>query len=121
MYEVAAWSTRGSLTLKIPASIYGYASAVREGASLTVSASTLDDILQDEASIHLIKIDVEGAELDVLKGAQSTLCRMRYMVLELSRSACEVLRVLLDAGFACKRARFTTYILCERREREGDS
>jgi FkbM family methyltransferase len=120
VYEVAAWSTRGSLTLKILASMYGYASAVREGASVTVDASTLDDILRDEASIHLIKIDVEGAELDVLKGAQSTLCRTRYMVLELSRSAREVLRMLLDAGFACKRARFATYILCERREREGD-
>lgn len=114
VYEVAAWSTRGSLTLKIPASMYGYASAVREGASVTVCASTLDDILQDEASIHLIKIDVEGAELDVLKGAQSVLRRTRYVVLELSRNAGEVLKVLRDAGFVCKKARFTTYIFCER-------
>ena len=118
--EVAAWSARGRLVLKIPASMYGYASAVREGASVTVDASTLDDILRDESSIQLIKIDVEGAELEVLRGAQSVLRRTRYVVLELSRNASEVLKMLLGAGFTCRKARFTTYILCERREREGD-
>ena len=112
--EVAAWSARECLTLKIPASMYGYASVVREGTSVTVVASTLDDILRDETWIHLIKIDVEGAELEVLKGARSVLRRTRYVILELSRNAREVLRELLDAGFACKKARFGTYILCAR-------
>jgi len=114
VYEVAAWSTRGSLTLKIPASMYGCASAVRGGASIVVDASTLDDTLRDETSIDLIKIDVEGAELEVLRGAQNVLRRTRYVVLELSRNAREVLRELLDAGFTCKKARFATYVLCER-------
>jgi hypothetical protein len=54
-------------------------------------------------------------ELEVLKDARSVLHKTRYVVLELSRNAREVLRELLDAGFACKKARFTTYILCERR------
>jgi FkbM family methyltransferase len=112
--KVATWYTRGKLVLKIPASAYGSASIVREGTSVTVEASTLDDILRDEASIHLIKIDVEGAELEVLRGAQSVLRRTRYVVLELSRNAGEVLRVLRNAGFVCKKARFTTYIFCER-------
>ncbi|NAZ11478.1 MAG: FkbM family methyltransferase [Desulfurococcales archaeon] len=65
--KVATWYTRGKLVLKISVSAYGYASVVREGTSVTVDASTLDDILRDEASIHLIKIDVEGAELEVLR------------------------------------------------------
>jgi FkbM family methyltransferase len=118
--EVAAWSARGRLVLKIPASMYGCASAVREGSSVIVKTSTLDDILRDEGSIYLIKIDVEGAELEVLRGSQSVLRRTRYVVLELSRNAREVLTELWGAGFACRRTRFTTYILCERREREGD-
>ena len=79
---------------------------MREGASVTVDALTLDDILRGEISIHIIKIDVEGA--------RGLLRRTRYVVLELSRNAREVLRELLDAGFTCKKARFATYALCER-------
>jgi hypothetical protein len=94
--------------------MYGCASAVREDASVTVDALILDDILRGETSIRIIKTDVEGAELEVLRGAQSVLRRTRYVVLELSRNARDVLRELLDAGFVCKKARFATYILRER-------
>ena len=94
--------------------MYGYASAVREGASVTVDALTLVDILRGETSIHIIKIDVEGALLEVLKGARGVLRRTLYVVVELSRNARDVLRELLGAGFVCKKARFTTYILRER-------
>jgi hypothetical protein len=59
-------------------------------------------------------IDVESAELEVLRGAQSVLYGTHYVILELSRNAREVLRGLLDAGSTCKKARSTTYTLCER-------
>jgi FkbM family methyltransferase len=117
IHEVAAWSARGKLTLSVPGSLYGLASVTKEGqGAVTVEALTLDELLRGENRVDLIKIDVEGAELEVLRGAQSVLRKARYVVLELSRNAREVLHVLRGAGFACKKARFTTYVLCERRE-----
>jgi hypothetical protein len=89
---------------------------IRAARAVTVEALTLDELLRGENRVDLIKIDVEGAELEVLRGAQSVLRKARYVVLKLSRNAREVLHVLQGAGFACKKARFTTYVLCERRE-----
>ncbi|MCC6004377.1 MAG: FkbM family methyltransferase [Thermofilum sp.] len=116
VHEVAAWSTRGKLKLSVPLSLYGLASVARNGLNFTVEAFTLDDLLHNENRIDLIKIDVEGAELEVLKGAQKVLRKTRYIVLELSHNVSEILRILQETGFICKKARFTTYILCERKE-----
>ena len=44
--------------------------AVRQ---IEVRQDTLDDIVNGEVPIHFIKIDVEGAEFNVLKGAASTI------------------------------------------------
>jgi len=116
VHGVAAWSTRGKVKLSVPLSLYGLASVARNGLSFTVEAFTLDDLLRNENRIELIKIDVEGAELEVLKGAQKVLRKTRYIVLELSHNVSEILRILQETGFTCKKARFTTYILCERKE-----
>ncbi len=47
----------------------------RTGAAITVQKKTLDAVLDelDHPRIHMIKIDVEGAELEVLRGASDTL------------------------------------------------
>ena len=41
----------------------------------------LDDVLPNESTVHFIKIDVEGAEFDVLKGAKQTLLKNKPLVL----------------------------------------
>ena len=49
---------------------------------------TLDALLQDEARCDLIKLDVEGAELHALRGADSTLSRLRpKLLLEINPGA----------------------------------
>jgi FkbM family methyltransferase len=48
---------------------------------LTVPTARLDDVLPDGISPSLIKIDVEGAELLVLRGAAETIVRHRPVVL----------------------------------------
>jgi hypothetical protein len=75
---------------------------------------------------NIVGVDVDAhkraARLSMLKARnwrfsrvlKSVLYGTRYVVLELSRNAREVLRELLDAGFTCKKARSTTYALCER-------
>lgn len=57
------------------------------GTSETVSVTTLDDYAENLAAVDIIKIDVEGAEERVLRGAQSTLARFSPRIfMELSTS-----------------------------------
>jgi FkbM family methyltransferase len=52
-----------------------------------VDVKTLDEVLNDmgflDNRIDVLKIDVEGAEVDVLKGADKTLANSRYLLLEI--------------------------------------
>ena len=75
---------------------------------------TLDSILSDFQSVTLIKIDVEGAELEVLKGLNKSLKKTHFIVIELSRNIPEVIALLKEEGFSIKPMGFTTYILAYR-------
>jgi len=116
VYEVAIWSSKGTLTLKIPGPWYGLVSVSRYGVNMVVNSTTLDELLKSEVSIDCIKIDVEGAELEVLRGAKDVLKRTKYLVIEVSRNIDEILKYLEKTGFKCKKAHFTTYVLCKRSE-----
>jgi FkbM family methyltransferase len=112
VHDVAAWSSKGKLVLRIPKSWYGSASFLCNGMSVTVNATTLDELLQSEDSVSCMKIDVEGAELEVLRGAKNILQKTKYLILELSYNVNEILRKLQEAGFKCIKAHFTTYVIC---------
>lgn len=47
---------------------------------IQVRVETLDRLLQDAGRIDLVKIDVEGAEVNVLFGTRETLCRWQPVV-----------------------------------------
>ncbi len=49
--------------------------------TLEVDLRRLDDLLPPETAVHLVKIDVEDAELGVLRGARQTLARHRPVVI----------------------------------------
>lgn len=56
---------------------------------ITVDSTTLDEFVRDQAitKLDLIKIDVEGAELDVIKGAREVLTLLHpALIIELSES-----------------------------------
>jgi FkbM family methyltransferase len=78
---VAVAETPGEMVLSIPddrAANGTLASIPAEGRSLrthSVPVARLDDLLRDEPRIDLIKIDVEGFEPAVLRGAAETLAR----------------------------------------------
>lgn len=76
------------------------------GTTETVPVTTLDKLCSSRGiqGVDLLKIDTEGAEIDVLSGAVDTLRRTRYVVLEYHstelREQCR--RLLTDAGFHCR-------------------
>lgn len=49
--------------------------------TLTVKVDALDNIIPNNLQVHLIKIDVEGAEYQVLKGAIETIRRNRPIII----------------------------------------
>ena len=58
----------------------------------TIRLTTLDEFVAEKniRALHIMKIDIEGAELSALKGSQKTLSRFKPIVfLEISRPACQ--------------------------------
>ena len=57
-----------------------------DGHKITVPMITIDDILKEKSlnGPYLIKVDVQGAELDVLQGSQEALSDTEAVVLEVS-------------------------------------
>lgn len=74
-----------------------------------MKASTLDRIRQEKGWPYpdLVKMDVQGAELDIYKGGKKTIKHCKYMILELQHKlynegaplAHEVIRYLEDDGW----------------------
>ena len=73
--QAAASDNAGEVTLGLPAGREhdpGSFSIFASGEGVEVEARQLDDLLQDCRTVRLLKIDVEGAEIEVLRGAKST-------------------------------------------------
>lgn len=81
----------GEVTLNVHSDLVGSSLYLEKEANLdgiqrNVPAVTLDDLCKDRnvSGPCLIKIDVQGAELDVLSGARETLGKTEYVILEVS-------------------------------------
>jgi FkbM family methyltransferase len=92
LVNAAAAATEGAITLNVHGDLVGSSlyleqedSAVN-GQPRSVAAVTLDELRSERGlkGPFLIKIDVQGAELDVLAGAADTLRETEYVVLEVS-------------------------------------
>ena len=89
LFEMALGAQDGTADFFIPDTGSGVGSVLREHASqtrpvrqTTVTIATLDSVFSKEnlCRLDVIKIDVEGAELAVLKGARETLGRLHPFV-----------------------------------------
>ena len=63
--------------------------------------------------LNLTKIDVEGAEFEVLKGLEKVQTKTKFIIVELSRKVPEILNFSSEKGFRIKKLHFT-YILAYR-------
>jgi FkbM family methyltransferase len=57
-----------------------------EGDTVEIPVRRLDDLLDGDQEVDLLKIDVEGFEMEALRGAEGVLRRARYLLVELSLS-----------------------------------
>ena len=87
MWNVAVGAEPGTLTLSLPAGGNGgcyTAGAPDAGAAVVdISMTTIDTIMSnyDEESVVLIKMDIEGSELNALVGAKQTIERHKPPIL----------------------------------------
>jgi FkbM family methyltransferase len=88
----AATATPGNIVINVHPDLVG-SSLYKEdedsnvnGVERTIPGMTLDDICSDRATegSYLLKIDTQGAELDVLKGAKTMLQDTELVILEVS-------------------------------------
>jgi FkbM family methyltransferase len=85
----------------------GLASQIQEGADLSIKVQTLDQLVCDYKieKMDVLKMDIEGAELQALEGAASTLSRFRpytcvasYHIVDGSPTSKRVETLLQQAG-----------------------
>ena len=81
VFPYAAYSSEAEITMYVPAeedcaSISKNAANVidREAVPEIVRAARIDDMIENSQDIAFIKIDVQGAELEVIKGMKGMLC-----------------------------------------------
>jgi FkbM family methyltransferase len=73
IHQKAVWSTEEVCNFRVNEDIPS-SSRITESGDLCVKAVTIDDIVGDD-EVTFIKMDIEGAELEGLKGAKSTILR----------------------------------------------
>jgi FkbM family methyltransferase len=109
-YNVALGSTRSSAALYVKADIqdtcqslsrtFAESVAATPPLEIEVTVAPLSDYV--DGPVDLMKIDVEGSELELLRGARDILAMTRQVVMEYHRlpdnPLHEVLAVLADAG-----------------------
>jgi hypothetical protein len=82
---------------------------------------TLDLVTQDLAGADLIKIDVQGYELEVLRGGKETLAKAQAVLIELSLIEVNAGAPLLDEALSFMRAAgFVAYDILEIHRRPLD-
>lgn len=86
IFEGAISDREGEASLSVPSSNKTTRSSIvekyRSDTRYNVRTETLDSILEGYSKIDLIKVDTEGAEVSVLKGATETLRKCSRFVIE---------------------------------------
>lgn len=116
--EMAVWSLHGvRVSVRVPSRFFGQAAASAEptGAQrcgcFWVETTTLDRVCAPFGRIRVLKLDTEGSEFEILKGADAALEKADIVVAEASSHADEILHLLRAKGFEVREMRFSSYIM----------
>jgi len=120
--HAVAWSKPDQpIQINFKKGYYGQASTKLDGGvevqSVFVRSMRVDDICESYPSVKVLKLDVEGAELEVMKGALTTLSKTEFVVAECDRDQQQIIRLLSNSGFTVRKLKFTSYILGQRAPR----
>ena len=79
--------------------------------AISVQVTTLDEVMLGKPDPDLVKIDIEGAELNAVRGARQTLGRTKILVIELSlsRGASNAIAVLEEVRKIAPAARIIKF------------
>ncbi len=115
LVQVAAAQGRGDVVIHVHPDLVGSSLYLEQedstvnGVPRTVPALSLDEITRERnlEAPYLVKIDVQGAELDLLAGGEETLRKTEYLLLEVSlfeffkggTQFCEVIAFMKSRGF----------------------
>lgn len=95
----------GVTTLHVSANGRSSNSIVGDGPGQTIVSITLDSLLSSFPAPSVIKIDVEGMEYEVLKGAETMLKARPTLFCEVSQNHEEIGALLAEAGYVLYAAR----------------
>lgn len=103
----AVWKCKTTLSFNLHGTPTGHSLVKLDNhydSVVQVEADTLDNLLETHACIDFLKVDVQGAELEALQGAEETLKKTSKLVVEthgFGRNAlyAQVARVLRKRGF----------------------
>lgn len=107
-FNIALSAEKGSVSFTSSLDTVNHVALNAEQDQIEVNTERLDDVLTEQMSPLLIKIDVEGFEAEVLKGATNTLknSNLRAIIIELNGSGARygyedqhIHQSLIDLGF----------------------
>lgn len=70
LFEVGLWHKKETLRFSNDLGINGMSSTISESGDVIVECDTLDNLAEDK-NVTFIKMDIEGSELNALKGAEN--------------------------------------------------
>ena len=89
-FKSAAGSQKGNMVINVHEDLVGSSlleeadGSFSDGQPREISVITLDEALSGSSGPYLVKVDVQGAELEVLRGAEKILKDTEYIILEVS-------------------------------------
>ncbi len=104
--KAAVWITEGEISFESSGSEASHISATAQPSAQAIPSVRLADILSGFQKIDFLKIDIEGAEWEVLNDAKAELGKVMHLFLEYHGKATEtsklidLLQIVQNAGFA---------------------
>jgi FkbM family methyltransferase len=106
LYQAAVWTSNGTVLFNANASEASHVSENKDNGTIAVTSIRLAEVLQKFPRVDFLKMDIEGAEWNVVPDAAHELKRVDHFFLEYHGKAGEayklagIMDILISCGFA---------------------